>query len=188
MEDLYPGKDRGDGFLVTGSANVFSDPTPLAPSREAQLIAGFRSYGGRNLFVHQRGDIRDPSFDFRPLTTEFLTSLIEYDRTFAFSLSARSIGDVTYVSGAAARDYGGEVRQDIVSLRSDGCWSSEGLRLHFAGELGEVSSAVELRPTEFKQNSYDVGLDIPWATVRFLFCSHKAFVIENHRRHALGQA
>ncbi len=123
MEELYPGKGNGEGFHATGFAIVsrLSRPSLTEPSRS--LIAGLRNFGRENLFVYQSDSNPNPAFDFRPLTGGFLYNAIYFDRRFAFSIASSRIGDVTYVSGAAARDYGGPVAQAMISLQATGCWN-----------------------------------------------------------------
>lgn len=147
-----------------------------------RLIAGFYSWGGRNFFVHHLGN-PNPSFSLRPLTTGFLANAIENDPTFEFSLISERIGDVTYISGAQARDYGGEVQKGIISLHGIGDWSVDGLRLCLSGKLGDRSAFLgKPTPSEFKNASYSLELDIPWSVLRFLFYDQIGFVISNHQK------
>jgi hypothetical protein len=183
MDELYPGKARGEGFEVYGFARTLPDANSSSPSdHAARLIAGFRSFGRENFFVHHPDPIKpDPSFDFRPLTTQFLANTIENDTSFKFSIVAERIGDVTYVSGAGARDYGGEVRQGMISLHATGGWSSGGLKLCITGELGDRSAFLgKAVAPEFKKASYAIDLGIPWNVLRFLFYDQKGFVISNY--------
>jgi len=184
MEELYPGKAPGGGFQINGLAKVLPATNPAFRQETGrELIAGFYSFGRRNFFVHHQtpmGRTDNPSFSLRPLTTEFLANVIENDPTFKFSLISERIGDVTYVSGAAARDYGGEVQQGITSLDASGGWSVSGLRLSLSGELGKPT------PSEFKYASYLLELDIPWAVLRYLFYDQIGFVISNHQKFYAG--
>jgi hypothetical protein len=184
MDELYPGKAPGGGFLVRGFAKALQATGPVSPPGQVgQLIAGFYSFGHRNFFVHQQTATGNPGFSLRPLTTIFLANAIENDPTFTFSLISERIGDVTYVSGAAARDYGGEIRQGIVSLHATGSWGVEGLKLSVAGELGDRSAFLgKPTPSEFKHVSYAIDLDIPWGVLRFLFYDQMGFVIDNHEK------
>ena len=183
MEELYPGKAPGTGFQVSGVAKVL--PVTAASRLESgrQLIVGFYSSGRRNFFVHQKTATGNPGFSLRPLTTEFLANVIENDPTFKFSLASERIGDVTYVSGAGARDYGGEVQQGIISLQATGGWSPTGLKLSITGELGDRSAFLgKPTPSEFKKASYAIDLDMPWTVLRFLFYEQIGFVISNHQK------
>jgi hypothetical protein len=187
MEELYPGKGPGGGFQINGVAKVLPATNPTFRQETGrQLIAGFYLSGRRNFFVHHQtsaGKTGNPSFSLRPLTTEFLANVVENDSTFKFSLISERIGDVTYVSGAAARDYGGEVQQGIISLDASGGWSVTGLRLSLSGELGDRSAFLgKPTPSEFKHTSYLLELDIPWAVLRFLFYDQMGFVISNHQK------
>ena len=131
--------------------------------------------------VHQTNYDGLPRFVFWPLTTRFLANAISNDDTFKFVLAQERLGEVTYVSGAAARDPGGEVNQGIVSLSAVGGWSAEGLNLSMQGELGDCSALLR-KPTalEFKRGSYWVELAIPWMALRFLFFDQIHFVLSNY--------
>jgi len=184
LEELYPGKGNGEGFHATGFAIVsrLSRPSLTEPSRS--LIAGLRNFGRENLFVYQSDSNPNPAFDFRPLTGGFLYNAIYFDRRFAFSIASSRIGDVTYVSGAAARDYGGPVAQAMISLQATGCWNRDGLTLEMSGELGDTDALLG-RPVEreFRQASYAVNLTIPWLTLRFVFYNEMGFIIENYQKY-----
>lgn len=161
---------------MAGAAQV-SGGTNAAyrPANAKQLVAGFRSFGRQDFFVHQYDSslprpIDDPSFELRPLTSAFVANAIGNDPTFSFSIVSQRIGDVTYVSGIEARDLGGEIRQGIISLYATGAWSIEGLRISFRGELGDRAAFLnEATPSEYKNASYTIDLKIPWAVLRYMF-------------------
>jgi hypothetical protein len=118
---------------------------------------------------------------FQALTVRFLSNAIGHDATFEFSLAQKRLGDIIYVSGAAARGEG-ETRQGIQSLQASGKWSPEGLRLRFFGELSERSAFLD-RPTpeRFRHNTYEISLDATWGVLRFMFYCEMAFVVEGYR-------
>ncbi|MEK7992697.1 MAG: hypothetical protein AAB403_02725 [Planctomycetota bacterium] len=184
LEELYPGKGNGHGFHVTGFATVSQSSRPILSGTNRSLIAGLRNFGRENLFVHQSDSDPNPSFDFRPLTDAFLYNAIYLDRSFAFSITSPRIGDVTYVSGASARDYGGEVAQGMISLQATGYWNRDGLTLEMSGELGDKEASLG-RPVEvgFQHASYAVNLNIPWLALRFIFYREMGFIIENYQKY-----
>jgi hypothetical protein len=176
-EDLYPGL-TSVGFRVGGFAALFGKGSEQSRPKDTHDV-GVDFIGGR-LLVYQTGPDRDPSFAFRVLTTQFLSETIENDASFTFSMAQARIGEVTYVSGAGARDYGGNIDQGIVSLEAAGGWKQKGLRLSMRGELDQASSSKNLTPGEFKQASYRIELSIPWAVLRFLFYKQINFVLSNY--------
>jgi hypothetical protein len=198
MDELYPGKGQGEGFQINGTAKVLPATNPACRPKNSNgyLIAGFSSFGRREFFVHYNQVIPNPrfpslplignpnpSFRWRPLTTEFLANAIENDPTFELGLISERIGDVTYISGAEARDYGGPVQQGMTSLRVNGSWSVDGLRLSLSGKLGDHSAFLNKpTPTEFKNDSYALDLEFPWSVLRFLFYNEMGFVISNHQK------
>lgn len=181
MDELYPGWHNGS-FSIDGFAKTFprSSAWPT-PEGRGQVHAGF---GLGRLLVHQTTHDGDPSFDFRPLTTGFLANAISDDAEAQFSLAQRRLGEVTYVSGAAARE-DGPVSQGIISLEAVGKWKPEGLNLSMKGNLGDCSALLG-RPTpdRYKQASYWVEVEIPWKTLRFMFFDHIGFVVPAYRRFA----
>ena len=183
MEELYPGRAKnGGGFTVTGFAKTDqTSHSTLPPETTGEVNVGFLSFGPGGLFVRQVNKPEVPSFHFRPLTTKYLANAIWNDQVFKFSLVQERIGDVKYVSGAAARDYGWEVSQGIVSLYADGSWSKSGLKLAIHGELGERSALLDkTTPIEFKQAFYGLEVDIPWSNLRFLFYDEINFLLWNY--------
>lgn len=184
LEELYPGRS-GDGFQVTGHASVSQSPTPIFFEGGRTLFTGLRSFGRKNLFVQQYGQDSSPSFDFRPLTGASLYDFIGSEPSFAFSITSPYIGDVTYVSGIDAREYGGEVKQGMVSLQASGHWDQRGLTLNMGGGLGEKSAGphmVSIEP-EFRHASYAVTLNIPWQILRFVFYNEMGLITENYRKY-----
>jgi hypothetical protein len=189
MKDLYPGKAKGDGFRVDGFARTYKTISPKSrPEHSGQVIAGFYSFGPKCFAVHQDNASPTPSFSFRPLTVGFLSNAIHYDAAFKFSLVQRRLGDVTHLSGAGARDTG-EIRQGILSLHASGGWNPAGLKLHFLGELYENDAFLN-RPTpdQYRQASYEIELDIPWAILRFMFYDAMHLVVENYRLHGTASS
>ena len=185
MEELYPGLSGGGGFKVMGVARVSPDSNAdCRPENIRELVAGFHAFGRRNFNVYGSDQYRpNPSFDLRPLTTRFLANAIENDPTFQFSVISERIGDVTYVSGAGARDYGGDIQQGMISLHAIGGWGVEGLRLTVRGELGDRSAfRGKPTPSEFKNASYALDLEIPWAALRFMFYDQMGFVLSNYKK------
>ncbi|MDP1751009.1 MAG: hypothetical protein Q8L22_16285 [Reyranella sp.] len=183
MEELYPGKGNSDGFHVTGFATVSQSSKPILSGAKRSLIAGLRSFGRENLFIYQSDTDPNPSFDFRPLTGAFLYNAIYLDRSFAFSITSKRIGDVTFVSGAQARDYGGEVTQGMINLQATGYWNRDGLTLEISGELGDKDHFGRPVETGFQHASYAVNLNIPWLALRFIFYKEKGFIIENYQKY-----
>lgn len=183
MEELYPGRVNGDGFHVTGFAAVSQSSKPTLSGASRSLVAGLRSFGRENLFVYQNDSDPNPSFDFRPLTGAFLYNAIYMDRSFAFSITSPRIGEVTYVSGASARDYGGEVTQGMISLQATGFWSREGLALEMSGELGGSDALGRPIETGFQHASYAVRLSIPWLALRFIFYNEMGFISSNYQKY-----
>jgi hypothetical protein len=184
MEELYPGKAAGVGFKVDGFARACKAATPSPwPEPIGQVITGFYPFGPRCFFVHQAASEQTPTFVFRPLTVSFLSNAIGPDPTFEFSLTQRRLGDITYVSGAAARDEG-ETQQGTRSLHASGGWTAAGLRLHFVGELSERSAFLD-RPTpgRFRHDTYEVVMDVPWSALRFIFYCEMGFVVQGHQRY-----
>ena len=174
-------------YVVDGSASVCPPVDLSTPAGEMKVAADIRSFGRRNLFVQQLGMHRNPSFDFRPLTAQFLYNAIEFDAEFDFSLRCERIGDVTYVSGAGARDYGGDVTQGMVSLNVTGGWRKEGLAIALQGDLGDRTAFMN-KPvrSEYRKERYLVDIVISWMVLRFVFYAEKGFVIDNHRKYFLG--
>jgi hypothetical protein len=110
-----------------------------------------------------------------------MSSLIGDDSPFKFSLIADRIGNVTYISGVEARDYGGFVWQRMISLHATGDWSTKGLKICLSGELGDLS-APPSTSIEFKKESYEIELEIPWSILRFLFYNQMDFLISHYER------
>jgi hypothetical protein len=183
MEELYPGLIQHGGFRVDGFAVTF--PERDVRSRPKVIGQVGASFGLQSLGVRQINHDGNPSFSFRPLSTRFLANAISNDDTFKFSLTQERLGDVGYISGAGAREYGGDVTQGIISLDAVGGWSPEGLKLSMQGELGDCSALLG-QPTavELKQASYWVELEIPWMTLRFLFFDQINFVLSNYLQHS----
>ena len=174
VEELYPGEVDGAArsFYVAGRAMVIS-PVGVSQSIDTgKLIAGFRWFGRRNLFVHHPGapSPRQPSFDFQLLTSELVANLIYSDPSFQFSLESKHLGKVTYVSGAAARDRD-DREQGIISLHATGKMGADGLKFNFKGELA--------RPFVIA-STYELDFDIPWSILRFMFYEQVGF-INNYR-------
>jgi hypothetical protein len=184
MEEIYPGMNRnGGGFQVNGFAKTLPPPSRSFAIQKGVVIVGFHSVGRPCFFVQQSGISPDPSFSLWHLTIGFLCDAIQNDPTFTFSVTSPRVGDVTYISGAEARDYGGHIQQGMISLHATGGWSTEGLKLSINGQLGDRSAFLGKPIPEGYQNaSYEIDLNIPWHVLRFLFYEQKYFVLSNHQK------
>lgn len=183
MEELYPNKDHaGQGFYVQGSAITEPQISLHRPS-PGRIIAGIRSFGKSNFFVHQADQTSAPSFDFWPLTAQFLASVIgDEDPDFSFSIISKRLGDVTHVSGVEARETG-DISQSMTSLRGDGSWSKEGLHFNLSGELGDNACFPNrLTPVKYRSRQFEIKAVIPWTVLRFMLYEVKHIVIAQHRR------
>jgi len=169
MEELQLGS--GD-FAVKGAVRTFkaSIVSPSTPTL-SNVQAGFDRSGHRSLNVRPGGDSGYPHFTFRLLTLEFMAAVIDNRKmSFSFSLTHEAIGHVTYVSGAAARDYGWQLGQSILSVHGSGQSCFEGLSMELHGDLADPDPRDgDPMPDLYRHASYGVQLEIPWRTMRFLF-------------------
>ncbi len=136
MDELYPGYVQGGGFKVDGFAQTSAiEGSVTRPEQATQVIVGFWNFDPHCLFVRQSDRIGNPRFSFRQLTSQFVVNAIENDAEFQFSLAQKRLGEVKYVTGAGAREYGGEVSQTVISLRANGSWNKQGLEFVMRGDL-----------------------------------------------------
>lgn len=176
MEDLYPGRSCNGDFAVPGAVRIFKAGTtvPLTSPRLTEVQVGFDRDDPRSLRIGPGGEAGYPAFAFRLLTLDFLAAAMDTRRAgFTFSLLHEAIGSVAYVSSAAARDYGWQLAQAILSANVRGQSSGEGMMLALAGDLANPDpGGADPMPEQYRHASYSIELAIPWDVMRFLFYDH----------------
>ena len=148
---------------------------PLAA--KPMVVIGIRSFGRKNLFVHQDGQSQTPSFYLRPLTAEFLSNAIDFAPAFAFSIRSPRIGDVAYVSGAGGSRLRRGPSGDGLAGR-DGNMEAGGLAIRLTNRTVFLDHPV--RP-EFRKDRFEIEVEIPWMILRF--CS-SSFIWVRHAKAA----
>ncbi|HTV71065.1 MAG TPA: hypothetical protein VMF90_21250 [Rhizobiaceae bacterium] len=186
---LYPEMIGSSSFLVDGFARCIDVGQRITEPVVGRVAAGFYHFGPDCFHVHQfdqRGSARDPSFVFYPLKVKFVADAVGYDPEFRFSLAYERLGQVTYVSGAAARDTGG-VYQSIRSVNGAGHWGVEGLHLSLAGELDQtpVPHFRTQVPNEHFRDKYELAVHVPWEVLKHMFYEQIHFVIGNYEKHVV---
>jgi hypothetical protein len=190
VDELYPGLTLA-GFPVDGYAVTQVKDRPQAIPKAGRIGVDIPQFLGGLTVTNLRSVPKpdgvtvttheDPTFRFPLLTTKFFSDAIHADGRLEVSLAQKGLGEVTYVSGAGAQDYSGDVSQAIASLHAQGELNETGLDLAMKGDFGD---AVTARPAvdRFMQSSYDIRMLIPWHSLRFILHDQRNFLLTNHLR------
>lgn len=170
MSELFGAFDA-NRFRVRGCAfcDRDDDEPPLA---EVSLILG-SEWPLMVSPVHSGRD-HSPSFTFSVLTQKALAQLLRIPDGLSdmeFDIRAPSLGHVLHVTGRGGEDYlgRGSISQEISSIRGRGKFDLSGLRLGLSGTLSRQSFAGSATEPSLAKETYKLVLEIPWATMRFLF-------------------